>query len=122
MFCLKQTEQMMLSFAGLFSFPKRSHYCHVHVFLSSLLNKRCFYRGLMNGMHLLQLFKRQFKHTAAANYETRFIQLGKRICYMLLVLCLGCFNKSCSCLGSSVFIRCDFSSHPVLPFPNQCKT
>lgn len=62
-------------------FPDRSQYRrHVH----GLLNKGPFYKGLMNGMHLLQLFSSRFKHRAALNYRAGFSRQGERLyvaCY-----------------------------------------
>lgn len=57
-------------------FPDRSHYCrHVH----GLLNKGPFYKGLMNGMHLVQLFSSRFKHRAALNYRAGFSRQDQRL-------------------------------------------
>lgn len=57
-------------------FPDWSHYCwHVH----GLLNKRPFYKRLMNRMHLLQLFSSQFKHRAALNDRAGFSRQADRL-------------------------------------------
>lgn len=57
-------------------FPDRSHYCrHVH----GLLNKGAFYKGLMNRMHLPQLFRSRFKHREALNYRAGFSRQDERL-------------------------------------------
>lgn len=82
--------------AGLFSFPDRSHYCLQYMFMAfwtAIWTKGRSYKGLMNGMHLLQLFRSRFKHRVALNYKTRFSQEDERIYCMSLIICLGYYTK-----------------------------
>lgn len=115
MFSAKQTKQSMFSFAEFFTFPERSHCClHVHGFLKSPLSKGCFYKGLMNGMHLLQLFRSEFKHRVALNYRTGFRQhLEFTVCCSLSARVTTISN----CFRSSVLVMCHLPSRPALLFP-----
>ena len=92
--CLKQTKTKHGLVCKIVWFPRMKLVtaCHIHGFLSSLLNKGCFYKRLMDGMHLPKLFSSQFRLRVALNYKTRLSQKDKRIC-MLLIICPGYYNK-----------------------------